>query len=66
MSIITKHYDVYGFGVVLLVLLTGQEAFDANRPDEREDIRSYVEDLVQKERFNEIVDPKIVEEEGEI
>ncbi|PON67576.1 Tyrosine-protein kinase [Parasponia andersonii] len=65
-SIIMEHYDVYGFGIVLLALLTGQEAFDANRPEEREDIRSYVEDLVQKKRFNEIVDPKILEEEGEI
>ncbi|PON67573.1 Tyrosine-protein kinase [Parasponia andersonii] len=65
-SIITEHTDVYSFGVFLLVLLTGQCAIDFSRHEIEHNICFYVANLVEKKQFREIVDPKILEEEGGI
>jgi serine/threonine protein kinase len=57
---ITEKADVYGFGMVLLEILTGQQLFAANGKNE-------VQVLVDHGRnhaLNEIVDPAILEEEG--
>lgn len=63
-SIVAEHTDVYSFGVFLLILLTGESAFDYNRTGDQRNIHTYVEDLVKEGRFDEIIDPKILEEEG--
>jgi serine/threonine protein kinase len=46
---VTEKVDVFGFGMVLLGILTGQRSVDANR---------------ENGDLNEIVDPAILEEEG--
>ncbi|GMN66294.1 hypothetical protein TIFTF001_035362 [Ficus carica] len=60
----TSVVTVYSFGVFLLVLLTGQSAFDHRRARNQQSIHAYVAELVKEERFDEIVDPKILEGEG--
>nr|XP_048335723.1 non-functional pseudokinase ZED1-like isoform X4 [Ziziphus jujuba var. spinosa] len=55
-SFVTEQSDVYGFGVFLLVLLSGKSPFEF--PD--------LTDFVQKKPWDEVVDPKILEEEGVI
>ncbi|XP_062097995.1 non-functional pseudokinase ZED1-like [Humulus lupulus] len=49
---VTEQSDVYSFGVFLLILLSGRPAYDELLHD------------LKKEEFDEIVDPKIVEEGG--
>ncbi|XP_060675045.1 serine/threonine-protein kinase ZRK1 isoform X3 [Ziziphus jujuba] len=55
-SFVTEQSDVYGFGVFLLVLLSGKSPFEF--PD--------LTDFVQEKPWDEVVDPKILEEEGVI
>ncbi|PON40500.1 Tyrosine-protein kinase [Trema orientale] len=59
---ITEHTDVYSFGATLLVLLTGQVVYDRSRPGNENPIGSYVANAVENERFDEVVDRKILEE----
>ncbi|WCJ43133.1 Wall-associated kinase family protein [Euphorbia peplus] len=57
--------DVYSFGVLLLVLLTRRNPFHPfpATGDEYFDFLSGVKYLVENNRFDEIIDPTIVEEE---
>ncbi|GMN66292.1 hypothetical protein TIFTF001_035363 [Ficus carica] len=60
-SFVSELTDVYSFGTLLLVFLTGQSAIDLNRPGNERHICKYMTELIEKERQNEIVDPKILE-----
>ncbi|PON67563.1 Tyrosine-protein kinase [Parasponia andersonii] len=60
-SNVTEKTDVYSFGVLLLILLTGRRVINYDR---HENICQFVVNLVENERFKEIVDPKILEEGG--
>ena len=53
---ITEKTDVYSFGVLLLVLVTGKKPF--------ENFCRNVMDLVEKEQFNNIMDHIMLEDEG--
>ncbi|KAJ4839074.1 hypothetical protein Tsubulata_037076 [Turnera subulata] len=57
--------DVYGFGVLLPVMLTGQRAFDSSRPEKGEEflLVDHVKKNIQKNRFREMVDPSITAKE---
>jgi serine/threonine protein kinase len=57
---ITEKADVYGFGMVMLEILTGQHSFDQNRADGD----PYLPNHVRNRAINEIVDPAILAEEG--
>ncbi|KAL3504281.1 hypothetical protein ACH5RR_034122 [Cinchona calisaya] len=65
-NIVTLKSDVYSFGVLMLMLLTGET--DAIKYDEemggRTYIRDYVKGYVENDQLNQIVDPKILEEES--
>ncbi|KAL5560221.1 hypothetical protein UlMin_036432 [Ulmus minor] len=63
---VNEQSDVYSFGVFLLVLLTGQSAWDSSLPENSRYIPFYITHMVEEERFNEIVDSKILEEGGGI
>ncbi|GMN68262.1 hypothetical protein TIFTF001_037317 [Ficus carica] len=60
-SFVTEHTDVYSFGILLLVFLTGQSALDYNRREQDQHICNYITELIEKDGRNEIVDPKILE-----
>ncbi|GMN66297.1 hypothetical protein TIFTF001_035361 [Ficus carica] len=60
-SFITEHTDVYSFGILLCVFLTGQKAFDINRPENKDSLPKYITQLIEKEGWMEVVDPKILE-----
>ncbi|KAH7520718.1 hypothetical protein FEM48_Zijuj08G0175100 [Ziziphus jujuba var. spinosa] len=57
-SSFTEKSDVYSFGVFLLVLLTGKPAFV------HQEQRRHIVSFVAEKPWNEIVDSKILEEEG--
>ncbi|XP_062114508.1 serine/threonine-protein kinase ZRK1-like [Humulus lupulus] len=59
-SLVTEHTDVYSFGVLLLVLITGKHAIDQIYLDEKQWIGDYVSSLVEKEQFKEILDSEIL------
>ncbi|KAI3424018.1 SSD domain-containing protein [Psidium guajava] len=52
--------DVYGFGVVLLELLTGLRAMDSNRPSGQHNLVEWARpSLSKKRRLKKIVDPRL-------
>ena len=53
---VNEQSDVFSFGVLLLVLLTGRNAYRDHN------LLYHVKTLVEKGKFNEIWDPKILEE----
>jgi serine/threonine protein kinase len=57
---VTEKTDVYSFGVLLLVLLTGRITLQ-----ERIFLIDYVKDLVEQDQVNEVVDPRIRGNRGE-
>ncbi|KAL6219063.1 hypothetical protein ACLB2K_012269 [Fragaria x ananassa] len=61
---VTEKTDVYSFGAILLILLTGQNVLLLNEAGELESIVSYVELNACDGQFQTIVDPKILEELG--
>jgi serine/threonine protein kinase len=57
---VTEKTDVFGFGMVLLEILTGQQSFDTNRKNEDFMLLTHVTNRA----INEIVDSAILAEEG--
>ncbi|CAN8234448.1 unnamed protein product [Cochlearia groenlandica] len=52
--------DVYGFGVVLLELLTGLRAVDPNRPSAQENLVEWAKPVLsQKKKIKKIMDPRL-------
>ncbi|KAJ6684611.1 hypothetical protein OIU79_014856 [Salix purpurea] len=55
--------DVYGFGVVLLELLTGLKALDPNRPSRQHNLVEFAKpSLSDKRKLKKIMDPRIAEQ----
>ncbi|GAA0172280.1 transmembrane signal receptor [Lithospermum erythrorhizon] len=63
-GIVTQKVDVYSYGVLLLVLLTGKESICRDDDDEPVHIAHYVNHFIRRNEFTGIVDPKILEEIG--
>ncbi|KAL6213220.1 hypothetical protein ACLB2K_012667 [Fragaria x ananassa] len=61
---ITEKTDVYSFGVILLILLTGKSAIFRDEAEERQCLVSYVNLHACDGQFQTIVDPKILGELG--
>lgn len=56
----TSKSDVYGFGVVLLELMTGKKPLGDEYPDEKESsLVAWARALVRKNQANKAIDPKI-------
>ncbi|KAJ9686915.1 hypothetical protein PVL29_015675 [Vitis rotundifolia] len=53
--------DVYGYGIMLLELITGQRAFDLARLASNEDVMllSWVKELLTNKKLETLVDPKL-------
>ncbi|KAL2465644.1 putative LRR receptor-like serine/threonine-protein kinase [Abeliophyllum distichum] len=57
----TPKYDVYGFGVILLELITGKKPVGDDYPDEEKDatLVSWIRGLVRGNKGSRAIDPKI-------
>ena len=54
--------DVYGFGVVLLEMLTGIRALDPNRPSGEQNLVEWAKtSLSEKKKLKKIMDPRLSE-----
>ena len=52
--------DVYGFGVVLLEMLTGNQALDMNRPPGQQNLVEWAKpSLTNKRKLKKIMDPRL-------
>ncbi|CAA7047794.1 unnamed protein product [Microthlaspi erraticum] len=61
-ELVTEKSDVFGYGIVLMELLTGKKAYYSERPREsRNLVDNYVSALKQK-RFHEIIDGQVMNE----
>nr|XP_048328239.1 wall-associated receptor kinase-like 3 [Ziziphus jujuba var. spinosa] len=60
----TEKSDVYSFGVVLLELLTGQKPISSARIEQGQGLASYFIMYMEENRLFEIIDDRILEEEG--
>ncbi|XP_071686093.1 probable LRR receptor-like serine/threonine-protein kinase At2g24230 [Rutidosis leptorrhynchoides] len=62
-DMITPKYDVYGFGVILLELITGKKPVGDEYPDDgnlkAQDLVGWVRGLVRTNRCSQAIDPKI-------
>lgn len=63
-GIVTEKTDVFSFGVFLLVVLTGQAAFDFHRQEKGEQflLVNHFKEQIHKNRFGDMVDPVITAE----
>lgn len=59
-GLVTEKTDIYNFGMLLLLLLTGRRALQ-----EEITVINYVKALVEQDRVNEVVDPRIRGSRGE-
>lgn len=59
-SLITERTDVFSFGILLCVFLTGRAAVDYGRPENELSFAEYITHI-EKEGWMEVVDPKILE-----
>ncbi|GFP95751.1 serine/threonine-protein kinase at3g07070 [Phtheirospermum japonicum] len=60
---ITSKSDVYGFGVVLLELITGRRAYDAARPTDEQSLVSWAQPIFREpKRFPDMADPLLRKE----
>ncbi|GMN28381.1 hypothetical protein TIFTF001_041163 [Ficus carica] len=60
-DIAVEHTDVYSFGIMLCVFLTGRKVFEFYRPENEGSLLEYITELTEIERWMEVVDPKILE-----
>ncbi|XP_058078650.1 wall-associated receptor kinase-like 20 [Magnolia sinica] len=58
---LTDKSDVYGFGVVLLELLTSQKAISFNRGENDVNLTTYVQQMAEEDRLMKTIDPAIKE-----
>ncbi|KAK8952283.1 putative LRR receptor-like serine/threonine-protein kinase [Platanthera zijinensis] len=58
----SERTDVFGYGIMLLELVTGQRAIDFSRLEGEDDVLllDHVKKLVREKRLESIVDPKLV------
>ncbi|KAH7532605.1 hypothetical protein FEM48_Zijuj04G0039300 [Ziziphus jujuba var. spinosa] len=57
---LTSKNDVYGFGVVLLEMLTGRRSMDKNRPNGEHNLVEWARPLLgDKRRFYRLIDPRL-------
>ncbi|KAJ6360176.1 hypothetical protein OIU77_004227 [Salix suchowensis] len=54
--------DAYNFGVILLMLLSGQTLFDSSRPTEEIFLLNHVKNCIEDDRLNKIIDSTIIAE----
>ncbi|XVF37027.1 hypothetical protein REPUB_Repub19eG0110200 [Reevesia pubescens] len=60
---LTEKSDVYSFGVVLTELLTGQKVVCFERSEEKKVLAVYFVSLMKEDRFLEILDPRLLNDE---
>ncbi|KAL1209853.1 Non-functional pseudokinase ZRK2 [Cardamine amara subsp. amara] len=54
---VTEYTDVYSFGIFLMVVLCGRPVFFNGSNGKRERIISYVKDLYENDKLDEVIDP---------
>lgn len=59
---VSQKNDVYSFGVLLLVLLTGEKAVRMDEEGDSIHIVNYVTHYIKRNEFNRILDTRIIEE----
>ncbi|CAI9091261.1 OLC1v1026236C1 [Oldenlandia corymbosa var. corymbosa] len=58
-SKLTRNVDVYAFGVVMLVVLSGRPAVDVRNPGDSQSLLSSFRDCVTEGDFEPIIDPRL-------
>ncbi|XP_008441595.2 wall-associated receptor kinase 2-like [Cucumis melo] len=65
-SELTEKSDVYSFGIVLLELITGKKAVSFDGPEAERNLAKYVLCAMKEDRLAEVVDKKMVMDEGKL